>query len=812
MLSKRRSEGKPARSADTLVANAITIANMDIATATFEWIQAQGDAEAQLRGLQELFNMAETRTDVIGEIITEAWVIFLTSGIWKAKYETRAEAERALDTPLLRDIRLRAASGRRRKDKAINVLHANWGEAIVGMDLKRYGETRLAAMAAVSKTHGTKDALRIVISIMMSRLGEARPGRGSSRQITTGDWQALERMGDEEIGAILAKPAALEEELRAYEIDITQLGLTPAALDDGGPAKGVKRRRYTRPPREEEVTEADSDTSMGVSPAGSDESDEFPDNEDDADESGSDGDKLGRAGLTGEKPRCKCTNYPAALLHRISRSSPVAAGIANDAAWLEILSSLLKTNGGRVDFKDVCAYHIRRLAAHGGLQVKSLDKEGCQKRVMECWTHRGGLAAFKARQETTNWWRFTGRGWTEADDHGVYAQRPVRRSLIMKVPQTRKEAIIDEICVGGWLVWEETGNIIVRGMFSWIWEGLTVDGEHEPGVGSLIDTEFDLYLFHQCERNGAPNKGWLRTMFYSLSQQLIRQDLAYWMLYACLRPDGNIRLVSYPYYAKFAKGGDATFFRHIDMNIPQYLESGRGKDIIQGSVSFDDESEFGCTELVLGFHHHIAEWWGKVVARGAATAGYVHGMEKLWTAEDTEEYGDFEPVPCGRGDVRVTMPEIPHGSTRTSGASNGRRRTILPWFVGLNEDGRTLDTEESETWGELAAAHTSQTAPRKTPSGLSNKYGPIPYKFPPSTQLSIESPVSKALVCAATWEDPVVQVHANILLGADRAAAWAAIQQQRVGGLRAFRRAFGYVKAAEQAYYGSQSFFREKGS
>jgi hypothetical protein len=283
--------------------------------------------------------------------------------------------------------------------------------------------------------------------------------------------------------------------------------------------------------------------------------------------------------------------------------------------------------------------------------------------------------------------------------------------LLNVISQDRKMVIVSEVSKGGWEEWSVGGNNIADGMFTWLWDGITLQGQHEPGIGDLIDQEFDMYMHHQCERNGAPNKGWLRTMFYSLIQQLVRQDLGYWMLYACLRPDGNVRLVSYPYYAKYAQGGDPTFFRHIDMNVPQFLESGCGQDIIQGSVSFDDENTVGCTELVLGFHRHIAEWWGKVIDRGTATDGWVHGMEKLWEAEDTEVYGDFVPVPCGRGDVRVTLPEIPHGSTKTIAGLDTRRRTLLPWFVGVHEDGKTLDNEESENWDDLAAAHISQKAP-----------------------------------------------------------------------------------------------------
>jgi len=42
--------------------------------------------------------------------------------------------------------------------------------------------------------------------------------------------------------------------------------------------------------------------------------------------------------------------------------------------------------------------------------------------------------------------------------------------------------------------------------------------------------------------------------------------------------------------------------------IPLYLEDGHRRNIIQGSVSLDDEGIDGCTELVHGFQHHIAEW------------------------------------------------------------------------------------------------------------------------------------------------------------------------------------------------------------
>lgn len=34
---------------------------------------------------------------------------------------------------------------------------------------------------------------------------------------------------------------------------------------------------------------------------------------------------------------------------------------------------------------------------------------------------------------------------------------------------------------------------------------------------------------------------------------------------------------------------------------------------------------------------HIKEWWSKVKARGMATNGHIHGLEKIWLREDAAE-------------------------------------------------------------------------------------------------------------------------------------------------------------------------------
>lgn len=106
-----------------------------------------------------------------------------------------------------------------------------------------------------------------------------------------------------------------------------------------------------------------------------------------------------------------------------------------------------------------------------------------------------------------------------------------------------------------WSKWLEIGSLNISGIFAWLFTGISVNGEHEEGIGALIEEEFLMYEYHQREINGRPNRGRLRTMLYSLTQQLVCQALQYDLLYVALRPDHSQRLVSYPYYTKFARPG-----------------------------------------------------------------------------------------------------------------------------------------------------------------------------------------------------------------------------------------------------------------
>ena len=107
------------------------------------------------------------------------------------------------------------------------------------------------------------------------------------------------------------------------------------------------------------------------------------------------------------------------------------------------------------------------------------------------------------------------------------------------------------------------------------------------------------------------------------------------------------------------------------------------------------------------------------------------GTNTLYIDEDAAEFGVFERVPYPRGAARVIKPEIIYRSTPDGG---GRvRRTILPWFTAVAEDGSTLDTVEADSFEDLAVAHAIHEGVKLTLTELLNRFGVIPYRFPAST-------------------------------------------------------------------------------
>ncbi|KAL8651744.1 MAG: hypothetical protein Q9226_004573 [Calogaya cf. arnoldii] len=373
------------------------------------------------------------------------------------------------------------------------------------------------------------------------------------------------------------------------------------------------------------------------------------------------------------------------------------------------------------------------------------------------------------------------------------------REMEKHVSESKAEAILQSLGLD-WVLprFHKDGNVLIDGIFMYLFD----DG----ALWALLSEEFDMYNWHLRRISGRGNLGWLRDALYTQVQQLVRGDPLYYILYACLRPDNNWRLISYPYYMKSTQVEDSTYFRHLDVNVPLLLLGGQGACQIQGTLTLTDETEDNCTEMLIGAHRWLPKWWDRIKQRKLDTNGHIHRIEPgMWTAEDIHDFGvDWKVLPCKKGTVRISMPHNPHGS---KGPATGLRQTILPWFIGINDDNETLDIEECGTRSNLAAAHRDMIAPPNSPSGHPNKYGVIPFQFPAAVVLCNVSPVADALVGRRLWDSPAVIAERNILLGPDKVARDSLIREIRAKALVQARCNIQLLKQMERQSFGRKSYW-----
>ncbi|ESZ98114.1 hypothetical protein SBOR_1493 [Sclerotinia borealis F-4128] len=442
-----------------------------------------------------------------------------------------------------------------------------------------------------------------------------------------------------------------------------------------------------------------------------------------------------------------------------------------------------------------CYDHSRAMASCLGLRTRGKDRAALIY-ILHCvYQHRDNIGKLKTDAKTYQMFRVKNRPARPEDGLGPY------KFIHTLIPTEFK---FDSRFIQKWV-----------GVSDEILKQFTQDGSmnldifgwwFKTEIGAIVLKEFDMYNHHLQKQNGIDNHGWLRNMSYSIGQQLMRQDPMYYCTYAASRPDSAWRLVTYPHYAKFAKEGDETYFRHINFNVRELIQRGRGGSMIQGSVSLDDEDESNCTVILAGMHTHIDKWWAKVKERGQERHGLVHCIkENMFTKEDAKEFGiDWKATPCKRGEARITLPQLPHGS---DGPTKSTRRTMLPWFVHVQDDLSTLEIIDAGSWEMLSQTHRDMVAPIATPSGLENSYGAIPYKFPAAVEISGLGHLSNALVCARRWDSLAVLHDRDILLLGPREIADEYIKNWRATAVIAAVDAFELMVQREKDVFGERSYF-----
>ena len=442
-----------------------------------------------------------------------------------------------------------------------------------------------------------------------------------------------------------------------------------------------------------------------------------------------------------------------------------------------------------------CFNHIKSIASELEMQTKGLNGSRLVERLITVQSNRHRLEEMIREQETYEWFKMKGRAGQENDRLG-----PLRFRSLERLEFEFDEAVI-WARYGGSDAREKfmkDGNVIVKGLFDWI----VKDAE----LMNMINAEFDMYRHHLREQNGKSNLGWSRNMWHSLVQQVIRQDGAFYGLNVAARPDKNWRLISFPYYTRDADADNSREFKQLNVNIPRFLKSGRGANMVQTAISLDDEVAEGCTMVMPGFHKHVREWWSRVTMRGEDKGELIHDVKKIYKQADEGRFGKFERVMCLRGDVRMTLPQMIHGST----GCVERNRVVFPWLMGLDSDW-VLELAECGTWKSVAGAHLLMRPVKMRPWGIGHEFSVGEEGFEGVVEIMGVTALGDALVGRRTWDRAGVLMERDAILGSDERLAWKTIERGRARMKVAWKEAFETMVRVEMEEYGEDSFFVSQG-
>jgi hypothetical protein len=407
-------------------------------------------------------------------------------------------------------------------------------------------------------------------------------------------------------------------------------------------------------------------------------------------------------------PTCSC--YPP-----LQQELDALQGILQDKQGLHLI---LKAYNARLD--KLCHLHLRKLVKSSVGLKNNYSAPTLRQRLTLVKKHGHRLAQLRAGHPD---WFVKARRPT--DQSRLSGPASSQRLLFQYQPTAPPLFCIDRRRVldhfagrGSWVKWTGEGTLIIPNIFDYL---------NEPDILDMIDQEFDMYQHHSIPNPDRPRMGWCRNMYFSLIQQLVRQDPVWYAL--CAAVQGSYQLVAYPYIAKDASPGEQTGFLHLDINVGTYLKSFPASHmsinpacpfpLVSSSLSLDNEDSTGCTLAVPYFQLHIKAWYNRVLARGEGSTGFTTNCSTTYRKEDRDKWGKPVPVPCPAFGLRITRPDIIHGSTSQASV---RRRTLFAWYKVLEEDCQTFKGSGSLTWTDVSTCHRDLVIPLEEPSGQPLKH------------------------------------------------------------------------------------------
>jgi hypothetical protein len=286
------------------------------------------------------------------------------------------------------------------------------------------------------------------------------------------------------------------------------------------------------------------------------------------------------------KMKCSChSGTPAELIETLDSGKEPEDGIFSVlhqfiAAW----------QGNRTEVRALCRMHLQKMAGLLGLDA-SVSSADLYLRIHLVSENYDTVDILRTAESSYFWFKKNSRPEHANDNLGIYAY-----SAVQPINYPVDRVGLRKLVLGskGELEWDLLG-IHHADLFEW-WE--------DVGILGIFKEEFNMYAHHLRKTAGEEKDGILRTMCYSLLQQVVCMDLEHYRHTVALRTDDATRFIAYPSYALRFLDGHLPEKRKLEIDLLRVREGGpnSGDSWLHSCVSLVEEGSQSCAELLPGMH------------------------------------------------------------------------------------------------------------------------------------------------------------------------------------------------------------------
>ncbi len=442
----------------------------------------------------------------------------------------------------------------------------------------------------------------------------------------------------------------------------------------------------------------------------------------------------------------------------------------------------------------VCHSHLQRLRNRLKLLTNELSFEILIDCINIIYDYRFQLGFVKIDVTFADWFRRDSRLFRFTDSLQLFQLRSHMSQNYKIDTFLIRNMFIEKI---KYQKWKKNNAIVLSNVFDWILNNNT---------WVLIREKLNMYLWHQRNDLDLTNHDWLRTTMYITLQQLVRQNIMYYLITVILRLNHEIDLLTFSYFMKITFKNDSELIRYVNLNVND-LMSDREQSQIQSTAVFADESIDKDDEFILDLHLRMKKWWKEAIKRNLATNEYTHCVVLEMFNENDSRRSNLKWVnqSCFADSVRFWMSHLSHDN---KDKSDEQRIAVLIYHTAIFKDEVNMKIAKCETKNEVIIALRDQRLIDAISSELENdKQEKVSFCHSVIVKIREVCSTSNALIDLRSWNSMKMLKERSLLFDQNLKQVKEFVEFHWKSALNQMRRAHERMKETEIAVYESKFYF-----